>query len=82
MPHAFEKEQVESVLQSINQRSAELIDELRDYTQRVKQADPTNDDRSAFEGWTIQKISGLQITLEILTEEIRRLGGAVMQEKR
>jgi hypothetical protein len=77
-----EMEEAERMLESINVRSVELIQELREYTARAKEADPTNDDRSAFEGWTIQKLAGMQVALEVLNRHIVRLGAIVTKKGR
>jgi len=63
-------DQVAALLDTINARSAELIEDLAVYRGRfaLKQQDDL-----AFEGWAIQKIAGIQVALEMVASDVRVL---------
>lgn len=65
--------EMEGLLGRVNARTVELSDEFRQFTRDIKAKIPEFDDRDAFEGWAIQKLSGLQITMEVFTEELHAL---------
>ncbi len=62
----------------VEQKSEELIREFRSHLERYQAKHPEADVRRVYEGWAIQKIAGLQVSvlelaehLNILTEELK-----------
>ena len=60
-------------LKRVDDRSEELIKEFHEHREECNEQGLA-DDRLVFEGWTIQKIAGLQILVENMNDHIRMLG--------
>jgi hypothetical protein len=61
--------------EKIDEQAEGLIKEFFEHYERIKnsEGEPTLDQRVVFEGWTIQKIAGLQVLIMELHDEIKRL---------
>ena len=61
----------------VDRRSELLIAAFQAHYQEVRQRHPeATDKRPVFEGWAIQKIAGLQISVEHLADVVNRLTDA------
>lgn len=59
----------------VDARANELIHEFHDHFSELIKAHPehTERKREVFEGWAIQKIAGLQISVEHISKQLTRL---------
>ncbi len=59
----------------VDARSNELIHEFHAHFSELIEAHPEHTDRKReiFEGWAIQKIAGLQLVVEHISEQLNRL---------
>jgi len=59
----------------VNDRANELIHEFQTHFSELVEAYPehTERKREIFEGWAIQKIAGLQLVVEHISEQLNRL---------
>lgn len=54
---------------NVNAQAQKLIKDFQDHLATVKENAPEIDHRVIFEGWTIQKIAGLQVIIKELVED-------------
>ena len=73
------KEPSPEELKQIDARSHELIREFLEHKQQAKALHPEADDARVFEGWAIQKISGLQHSIMHLAAHLRKLQDRLKQ---
>jgi len=59
----------------VNERANELIHEFQTHFSGFIEAHPEHSERKReiFEGWAIQKIAGLQLVVEHVSEQLNRL---------
>ena len=69
----------EEEFKQIDGRSNDLIREFMEHRQQAKALHPEANDARIFEGWAIQKISGLQHSIMHLAAHIRDLQDRLRQ---
>lgn len=64
--------ELDDYIKRIDERAEKLIEDFDGHRKEVKNVSGLEDsnDRLIFEGWTIQKLAGLQVILEDLSEKI------------